>query len=155
MLFEILKNSLRAVVETHGVDCEDYPPVKVIVAEGNEDITIKISDQGGGIPRTAVPLVWTFMCVPLLPFLVLEVWSRVLMRRVGWVGTRPRVRRTSIRTCTRWTFARRWPDSATDCVVPPCSSELPIAPADVSFLLVSYRSSLVSSLPPSKLIARR
>lgn len=83
MLFEILKNSLRAVVETHGVDCEDYPPVKVIVAEsvllgylagllletfarrGNEDITIKISDQGGGIPRTAVPLVWTFMCVPL------------------------------------------------------------------------------------------
>lgn len=32
----MLKNSLRAVVETHGVDCENYPPVKVIVAEGNE-----------------------------------------------------------------------------------------------------------------------
>ncbi|KAL8280897.1 hypothetical protein RQP46_006576 [Phenoliferia psychrophenolica] len=67
MLFEILKNSLRAVVETHGVDCEDYPPVKVIVAEGNEDITIKISDQGGGIPRTAVPLVWTFMYTTASP----------------------------------------------------------------------------------------
>lgn len=63
MLFEILKNSLRAVVETHGVDCDNYPPVKVIVAEGNEDITIKISDEGGGIPRSAVPLVWTFMLV--------------------------------------------------------------------------------------------
>lgn len=61
MMFEVLKNSLRAVVETHGVDCEKYPPVKVIVAEGNEDITIKISDEGGGIPRSAVPLVWTFM----------------------------------------------------------------------------------------------
>lgn len=36
VLFEVLKNSLRAVVETHGVDCENYPPVKVIVAEGNE-----------------------------------------------------------------------------------------------------------------------
>lgn len=63
VLFEVLKNSLRAVVETHGVDCENYPPVKVIVAEGNEDITIKISDEGGGIPRSALPLVWTFMCV--------------------------------------------------------------------------------------------
>lgn len=61
MLFEVLKNSLRAVVETHGVDCDNYPAVKVIVAEGNEDITIKISDEGGGIPRSAVPLVWTFM----------------------------------------------------------------------------------------------
>ncbi|GAA5928176.1 PDK/BCKDK family protein kinase [Sporobolomyces koalae] len=61
VLFEVLKNSLRAVVETHGVDCENYPPVKVIVAEGHEDITIKISDEGGGIPRSALPLVWTFM----------------------------------------------------------------------------------------------
>ncbi|SGY16881.1 BQ5605_C012g07018 [Microbotryum silenes-dioicae] len=61
VLFEVLKNSLRAVVETHGVECEEYPPVKVIVAEGNEDITIKISDEGGGIPRSALPLVWTFM----------------------------------------------------------------------------------------------
>ncbi|ORY92449.1 mitochondrial branched-chain alpha-ketoacid dehydrogenase kinase-domain-containing protein [Leucosporidium creatinivorum] len=61
VLFEVLKNSLRAVVETHGVECENFPPVKVIVAEGNEDITIKISDEGGGIPRSALPLVWTFM----------------------------------------------------------------------------------------------
>lgn len=68
MLFEVLKNSLRAVVEKHGVDCDEYPPVKVIVAEGNEDITIKISDEGGGIPRSAVPLVWTFMCGAQVPF---------------------------------------------------------------------------------------
>ena len=61
VLFEVLKNSLRAVVETHGVDCENFPPVNVIVAEGHEDITIKISDEGGGIPRSALPLVWTFM----------------------------------------------------------------------------------------------
>lgn len=61
MVFEILKNSLRAVVETHGSDAEEYPQVKVIVAEGNEDITVKISDEGGGIPRSAVPLVWTYM----------------------------------------------------------------------------------------------
>ncbi|OBT73112.1 hypothetical protein VF21_08942 [Pseudogymnoascus sp. 05NY08] len=61
MLFETLKNSLRAVVETHGQDKEEFPITKVVVAEGKEDITIKISDEGGGIPRSAIPLVWTYM----------------------------------------------------------------------------------------------
>lgn len=61
MLFETLKNSLRAVVETRGADKEAFPVTKVIVAEGKEDITIKVSDEGGGIPRSAIPLVWTYM----------------------------------------------------------------------------------------------
>ncbi|KAF8252302.1 pyruvate dehydrogenase kinase-like protein [Wilcoxina mikolae CBS 423.85] len=61
MLFETLKNSLRAVVETHGSDSEEFPAIKVIVADGKEDITIKVSDEGGGIPRSAIPLVWTYM----------------------------------------------------------------------------------------------
>ena len=60
MLFETLKNSLRAVVETFGQDKQEFPVTKVIVAEGKEDITIKISDEGGGIPRSAIPLVWTY-----------------------------------------------------------------------------------------------
>ena len=34
---------------------------KVVVVEGKEDITIKISDEGGGIPRSAIPLIWTYM----------------------------------------------------------------------------------------------
>ncbi|RIA95267.1 mitochondrial branched-chain alpha-ketoacid dehydrogenase kinase-domain-containing protein [Glomus cerebriforme] len=61
MLFELLKNSLRALVELFGDDVDEYPPIKVIVAEGKEDITIKISDEGGGIPRRNIPLVWTYM----------------------------------------------------------------------------------------------
>ncbi|KAJ5666409.1 uncharacterized protein N7477_008857 [Penicillium maclennaniae] len=61
MLFETLKNSLRAVVERHGADRDQFPVTKVIVAKGKEDITIKISDEGGGIPRSAIPLVWTYM----------------------------------------------------------------------------------------------
>ncbi|KAI8920877.1 mitochondrial branched-chain alpha-ketoacid dehydrogenase kinase-domain-containing protein [Powellomyces hirtus] len=61
MLFELLKNSLRAVVERHGVDCDEWPDIKVVVAEGKEDITIKISDEGGGIPRSGMPLIWTYM----------------------------------------------------------------------------------------------
>ncbi|KAI9312254.1 mitochondrial pyruvate dehydrogenase [Dichotomocladium elegans] len=62
MLFELLKNSLRAVVERFGVDYEDeYPAIKLVIAHGKEDITIKISDEGGGIPRSGIPLVWTYM----------------------------------------------------------------------------------------------
>jgi len=61
MLFETLKNSLRAVVDKHGQDRSEFPVTKVIVAEGKEDITIKISDEGGGIARSAIPLVWTYM----------------------------------------------------------------------------------------------
>lgn len=61
MMFETLKNSLRAVVEQHGQDKEEFPITDVVVSEGREDITIKISDEGGGIARSAIPLVWTYM----------------------------------------------------------------------------------------------
>lgn len=61
ILFEILKNSLRATVERFGPECDNYPPIQIIVAKGKEDITIKISDEGGGIARTDMPNVWTYM----------------------------------------------------------------------------------------------
>ncbi|EJU02100.1 alpha-ketoacid dehydrogenase kinase N-terminal domain-containing protein [Dacryopinax primogenitus] len=57
--FELLKNSLRATIERHGPSSP--PPIKIIVSSGLEDITIKISDEGGGIPRSAVPWIWTYM----------------------------------------------------------------------------------------------
>ena len=61
--FELLKNSLRAVVERYGPQTEPdkLPPIRVVVVEGTEDITIKISDEGGGIPRSAIPLIFTYM----------------------------------------------------------------------------------------------
>ena len=59
--FEVLKNALRAVIEYHGVTADHYPPIKMLVADGEEDITIKIADEGGGIPRSAIPRVWTYM----------------------------------------------------------------------------------------------
>jgi len=52
ILFEMLKNSMRAVVLKHPK--KNLPPVRVIIADGeeNEDVSIKISDEGGGIPRS-------------------------------------------------------------------------------------------------------
>jgi len=62
IVFELLKNSLRAVVERYGVsDEKKLPPIKIIAVEGQEDITIKISDEGGGIPRSAMPFIWSYM----------------------------------------------------------------------------------------------
>ncbi|ODQ77892.1 hypothetical protein BABINDRAFT_172642 [Babjeviella inositovora NRRL Y-12698] len=73
MIFETLKNSLRATIEFHtkeqmandpaitSIEDVKFPPIKVIVSEGYEDITIKISDEGGGIPRSEIPLVWQYL----------------------------------------------------------------------------------------------
>lgn len=81
MFFEVLKNSLRATIEFHTprlkakmveenpnlnideIDINDlkFPPIKVIISEGYEDIAIKISDEGGGIARLEIPLIWTYL----------------------------------------------------------------------------------------------
>ncbi|CAH0475770.1 unnamed protein product [Peronospora belbahrii] len=62
MLFEVIKNSMRAVVEFHGVDNE-MPPIKIVIADGedNEDVSIKISDEGGGIPRSSLSRIWSYL----------------------------------------------------------------------------------------------
>lgn len=62
MIFEVVKNSLRAVVEKYGSDVsvESYPPVSIVVGDGSEDFTIRISDMGGGIPRSVQKRVWLY-----------------------------------------------------------------------------------------------
>jgi len=60
MLIELIKNSVRAVVEHHGTEGR-LPPVRIVVADGCEDVAIKIEDEGGGIPRSGVSRIWTYM----------------------------------------------------------------------------------------------
>ena len=43
ILVELLKNSMRATVERNGT--LQLPPIHILVSKGNNDITIKISDQ--------------------------------------------------------------------------------------------------------------
>ncbi|CAI7925462.1 unnamed protein product [Closterium sp. NIES-53] len=61
MVFELCKNSLRAVQERFADADTDPPPIRVVVADGIEDVTIKISDEGGGIPRSGLPRIWTYL----------------------------------------------------------------------------------------------
>jgi pyruvate dehydrogenase kinase 2/3/4 len=61
MLFELLKNSMRAVVEFHGAEAASLPMIRIALAEGQEDVTIKISDEGGGIPRSGIERIWTYL----------------------------------------------------------------------------------------------
>lgn len=61
MLFELFKNSMRAVMEYHGQDCMDIPPIEVTVVNGREDICVKMADRGGGIPRSQADHLFKYM----------------------------------------------------------------------------------------------
>lgn len=61
MLFELVKNSLRAVQERFMNTNEESPPIRVVVADGLEDVTIKISDEGGGISRSGISKIWSYL----------------------------------------------------------------------------------------------
>ncbi|KFM76176.1 [Pyruvate dehydrogenase [lipoamide]] kinase, mitochondrial, partial [Stegodyphus mimosarum] len=61
MLFELFKNAMRAVVEHYGSSADNFPPIQVLVALGKEDLTIKMSDRGGGIPRSLTDVLFQYM----------------------------------------------------------------------------------------------
>jgi len=60
IMFELMKNALRAVIETHSTKIE-LPKVEVLICKGRKDMTIKLSDQGGGIRRSEVDQLFNYM----------------------------------------------------------------------------------------------
>ena len=42
---------MRAIVETRKRASLDLPDIDVLISKGENDISVRISDQGGGIPR--------------------------------------------------------------------------------------------------------
>lgn len=48
-------------MEHHGEDCDNIPPIEVTVVNGREDISVKLSDRGGGIPRSHVDQLFKYM----------------------------------------------------------------------------------------------
>jgi len=65
---EVLKNALRATVERHdkkvknGGAAQDalLPPVVVELQKGDFNMIVKISDQGGGMPKTMQKEAWQY-----------------------------------------------------------------------------------------------
>ncbi|XP_059560058.1 pyruvate dehydrogenase (acetyl-transferring) kinase isozyme 1, mitochondrial isoform X2 [Myotis daubentonii] len=60
MVFELFKNAMRATMEYHA-DKGVYPPVQVHVTLGSEDLTVKMSDRGGGVPLRKIDRLFNYM----------------------------------------------------------------------------------------------
>nr|XP_031307520.1 pyruvate dehydrogenase (acetyl-transferring) kinase isozyme 1, mitochondrial isoform X2 [Camelus dromedarius] len=60
MMFELFKNAMRATMEHHA-DKGVYPPIQVHVTLGNEDLTVKMSDRGGGVPLRKIDRLFNYM----------------------------------------------------------------------------------------------
>ncbi|RWS11001.1 [Pyruvate dehydrogenase [lipoamide]] kinase-like protein [Dinothrombium tinctorium] len=61
ILFELFKNSMRAVVEHYSSESTSLPPIHVLLVKGKEDVTIKMHDRGGGIRRSLSHLLFQYM----------------------------------------------------------------------------------------------
>ncbi|XP_061787940.1 pyruvate dehydrogenase (acetyl-transferring) kinase isozyme 2, mitochondrial [Nerophis lumbriciformis] len=59
MLFELFKNAMRATIERH--ENRDLPPVHVLVSLGGEDVSIKVSDKGGGVPFRRIENLFSYL----------------------------------------------------------------------------------------------
>ncbi|XP_027020237.1 pyruvate dehydrogenase (acetyl-transferring) kinase isozyme 1, mitochondrial [Tachysurus fulvidraco] len=59
MVFELFKNAMRATMELYG-DVMEYPPVHVKIVLGQEDLTVKVSDLGGGVPLRKIDRLFTY-----------------------------------------------------------------------------------------------
>ncbi|XP_036735039.2 pyruvate dehydrogenase (acetyl-transferring) kinase isozyme 1, mitochondrial isoform X2 [Manis pentadactyla] len=60
MVFELFKNAMRATMEHHA-DKGVYPPIQVHITLGNEDLTVKMSDRGGGVPLRKIDRLFNYM----------------------------------------------------------------------------------------------
>jgi len=59
ILLEVIKNSLRAVIEAHGPQCSEYPIVVTLCGD-SDTVVIRVSDRGGGIGLHELQGVWSY-----------------------------------------------------------------------------------------------
>ena len=59
---ELLRNSVQATLERHQGrrGGERPPPVEVTICEAAQHVIVRVSDQGGGVPRDMLPYLWSF-----------------------------------------------------------------------------------------------
>ncbi|KAF9352840.1 hypothetical protein BGX26_009356 [Mortierella sp. AD094] len=77
-IYELLKNAMRATCDTHlksgtpislgmspassrTASKSKLPPIKLVLVDGGEDVTIKISDEGGGMALSEMNKIWSYV----------------------------------------------------------------------------------------------
>ncbi|GAO50550.1 hypothetical protein SAICODRAFT_17830 [Saitoella complicata NRRL Y-17804] len=66
ILFEVLKHSIARTHNHHASKASHLsrdrtlPEIRIIIAEGEQDVSIKISDQGGGFPLSTCERIWSY-----------------------------------------------------------------------------------------------
>jgi len=70
IFFELMKNSMRAVCEhLEHATADELPAIEcvVVASRQSDDVTIKISDQGGGISRENMQKIWYYSFSTIVP----------------------------------------------------------------------------------------
>ncbi|KAL4903408.1 hypothetical protein BDW74DRAFT_39912 [Aspergillus multicolor] len=57
---ELLRNSIQSVSERYQILQQPPPPIEVLICEAPQHVIMRVSDQGGGIPREILPYLWSF-----------------------------------------------------------------------------------------------
>jgi hypothetical protein len=57
---ELLRNSIQAVGERYKDASSQPPPIEILICEAPQHVIMRISDQGGGVPREVLPYLWSF-----------------------------------------------------------------------------------------------
>ena len=64
IVFELCKNSMRAVVERQhaiGGSEDSTPPIHIVLSSDDSEFAVRVSDEGGGIPRKDLSSVWSYL----------------------------------------------------------------------------------------------
>eukprot|EP01084_Bolivina_argentea_P119507 211872_1 len=75
IFFELMKNAMRAVCENNMPNdgsigsSDDLSPIEcvIVASQQSDDVTIKISDQGGGISRENMEKIWYYSFTTIVP----------------------------------------------------------------------------------------
>ena len=83
ILFEVIKNSIKATMEQHK---DRLPTIKVKLtdSEKNNDVCIKISDEGGGIKRSKLEKVFTYLYTTSSPHAPRESANKTPLSGLGY-----------------------------------------------------------------------
>jgi len=61
MSFEVMKNAMQATVNNNWDKLDELPPIKALICQSDNDITIKISDLGGGVDRSTAEKMFKYL----------------------------------------------------------------------------------------------